>query len=78
RCLPVAACAQQGFAWGDRLLALQFHPEMTAAGIAALIAHSEIGTGPYIQDAETMGSAMAQWGDRTALNVLLDAWWGQP
>ncbi|MGK2942481.1 MAG: type 1 glutamine amidotransferase [Immundisolibacter sp.] len=27
---------QQGFAYGDRVLALQFHPEMDAAGLAAL------------------------------------------
>jgi len=67
------ACAQQGFVWGDRLLALQFHPEMTAAGIADLLAHSELGTGPYVQDRATL---LAQSGDRTALYTLLDGWWG--
>ncbi|HAN46440.1 MAG TPA: hypothetical protein DCQ32_07800 [Cyanobacteria bacterium UBA8156] len=71
-----AACAHQGFVWGDRLLALQFHPEMTASGIADLIAHSEVGTGPYIQPAETMLAAITEHGDRTALKALLDAWWG--
>lgn len=32
-----SACRNQGFVLGDRIIALQFHPEMTSTGIAALV-----------------------------------------
>ncbi len=31
------ACERQAFSWGERLLALQFHPEMTAAEVDAIL-----------------------------------------
>lgn len=34
-----AACANQAFSWGDRVLGLQFHLEMTPEGAAALADH---------------------------------------
>lgn len=34
-----AACMNQGFIIGDRVIALQFHPEMTSEGLKALVEH---------------------------------------
>jgi GMP synthase-like glutamine amidotransferase len=50
------ACACQGFIYQERVLALQFHLETTAASAAALIKHcgAEIGDGPYEQAAAGM------------------------
>jgi GMP synthase-like glutamine amidotransferase len=53
-------CANQGFAWGDRAVALQFHPEITAEAIDAWVAASvaegggELKPGPYVQSAVTL------------------------
>jgi GMP synthase-like glutamine amidotransferase len=50
------ACENQAFAHGDRVLALQFHPEATADGIRQLARHcgDELVPGPFIQSAEQM------------------------
>jgi GMP synthase (glutamine-hydrolysing) len=50
------ACACQGFVYKERVLALQFHLETTAASAEALIEHcgAEIGNGPYEQAAAEM------------------------
>ncbi len=50
------ACARQGFLHGDRVLALQFHPEATPESLDALVeaCGHELSPGPYIQDAETL------------------------
>lgn len=49
-----AACKNQAFALNDRIIGLQFHPEMTASGIATLIDHCrlELTSGPWIQTEE--------------------------
>lgn len=46
-----SACRNQGFVLGDRILALQFHPEMTSTGIAALVdnCRSELVTSNWVQ-----------------------------
>ena len=51
-----AACEQQGFAYGDRVLALQFHPEMTPETVRAFAegGGSELVPGPWIQSREEM------------------------
>lgn len=51
-----AACANQGFLYRDRVLALQCHLEMTPQSLALLITacSNELVDAPYIQDAETM------------------------
>ncbi len=51
-----AACENQAFLWGERLLALQFHLEMTWGGAAELIEHSrnELVDGPFIQSESAM------------------------
>ena len=51
-----AACANQGFLYRDRVLALQCHLEMTPQSLALLIAacRNELIDAPYIQTAEAM------------------------
>jgi GMP synthase-like glutamine amidotransferase len=51
-----AACPNQAFALGDRVLALQFHPEMTADGARALIDHcpNDLSPGPWVQPPAAM------------------------
>lgn len=50
------ACANQGFIYRDRVLALQCHLEMTPQSLALLIAacSNELIDAPYIQSADTM------------------------
>lgn len=49
-------CRLQGFLWGDRVLALQFHLESTPESVEALITHcaEDITSGPYVQCADVM------------------------
>jgi GMP synthase-like glutamine amidotransferase len=51
-----AACANQGFLYQERVLALQCHLEMTPQSLALLIAacSDELTAAPYIQAAKTM------------------------
>lgn len=48
-----AACPEQAFAIGARVLGLQFHVETTRAAAEALVAHCahELAPGPWVQDA---------------------------
>jgi GMP synthase-like glutamine amidotransferase len=66
-----AACAQQAYAWGTRVVGLQFHLETTADSAAALIEHAgdEIVPAPYVQDAGTMLADTARF---VRLNALMD------
>jgi GMP synthase (glutamine-hydrolysing) len=51
-----AACANQGFTYGPNVLALQFHLEITPAGLAALVEHCEgdLVPAPFVQTKETV------------------------
>ncbi|MBC7448490.1 MAG: type 1 glutamine amidotransferase [Hymenobacteraceae bacterium] len=51
-----AACRNQGFVVGDRVVGLQFHPEMTATTLRALIRYegAELIAGPSVQPAATL------------------------
>lgn len=72
-----AACEQQAFAWGDRILGLQFHLEMTPTDVEALLAHAgtDLGTGPYVQSPADMVTPMPRFLDAHALlDSLLDRW----
>jgi GMP synthase-like glutamine amidotransferase len=72
-----AACEQQAFAWRERVLALQFHLEVTADGVDALITHcaDDIGTGPYVQAPNEMLAAADRFAAaHTVLEGLLDNW----
>jgi GMP synthase-like glutamine amidotransferase len=64
------ACACQGFVYKQRVLALQFHLETTAASAEALIKHcgAEIGHGPFEQPAAEM---LADGGRFDRLNALM-------
>lgn len=56
------ACGQQAFAWGDRILALQFHLETTPACIEQMLARwaSELAPAPYVQDAARIRSEIGR------------------
>lgn len=48
-------CAAQAFAWGEHLVALQFHPEMTRKEVARVIERDgPVPDGPGVSDAATM------------------------
>jgi GMP synthase (glutamine-hydrolysing) len=69
------ACAQQGFVYDDRVLALQFHLETTPESARALIAHCghEIDGGPFVQTAARMLADPARFARANALmHRLLD------
>jgi GMP synthase-like glutamine amidotransferase len=70
-----AACEQQGFAYGDRVLALQFHPEMTAETVRAFAegGADELVPGPWIQPAEAMLADAARF---ARLETLLEGMLG--
>jgi GMP synthase-like glutamine amidotransferase len=53
------ACPNQGFVFGDCVLALQFHLETTPESVALLAAHcpEDLAEGPFVQTRETMMSA---------------------
>lgn len=72
-----AACEQQAFLWGERVLALQFHLEVAPDDIQEMITRcpDDIGSGPYVQSPAEMLAA----GERCAaahaiLDELLDRW----
>ena len=57
--IPLArseACENQAFVFRERVLGLQFHLEVTSAGIQQLIEHcgAELVEGPFIQKAEAL------------------------
>lgn len=60
-----AACAQQAFAWGERVLGLQFHLEMDATAveeIAAGCADELKGGGRWVQSAEALAAGAREHG----------------
>jgi GMP synthase-like glutamine amidotransferase len=50
------ACSNQGFVYRDRVIALQFHPEITPIAVDALLHHCSwrLGRGPFTQSAYAM------------------------
>ncbi len=71
-----AGCAQQGFALGRRVLALQCHPEMMALAARELVAAAlpACTPGPYVQSAEQILGDAARFNELSpTLVALLDA-----
>jgi GMP synthase (glutamine-hydrolysing) len=64
------ACAAQGFLYGDRALALQFHPEATPESVEALVGACghELVPGPFVQDADAIRRGLK---DAPAANAML-------
>jgi GMP synthase-like glutamine amidotransferase len=70
------ACRNQGFLWRERVLGLQFHPEITPASLAALsgecageLAIAGGGKGRFVQTAEALRAGLS--GAR-ALNAMME------
>jgi GMP synthase-like glutamine amidotransferase len=61
------ACAHQGFVYGERVVALQFHLEVTAADARVWFQQEQPEPSRYVQDAATILSDL----DRFALNNRL-------
>lgn len=58
-------CAQQAFAWGERVLGLQFHLEMDAAAVAAIAAGCAdelTGGGRWVQSAAALAEGAREHG----------------
>lgn len=64
------ACKNQGFIYGDRILALQFHMESTHESVEALIENcaDELADGPFIQ---TEMQIRSSYDELTTINVAL-------
>jgi GMP synthase-like glutamine amidotransferase len=66
-----AACEQQGFVYDERVLALQFHPEMTPESVHAFTegGADELVPGPFVQ---TPAEMLADASRFTRLSALLE------
>jgi GMP synthase-like glutamine amidotransferase len=71
-----AACEQQAFVLGDRVLGLQYHLEMTLSGAQALCTAcaEELAPAPYVQSSAEMLREPARFARiNLAMDALLDA-----
>jgi len=70
-----AGCAAQGFVWGDGIIGLQFHPEMTEEMVAHLINfenHEAAEEQEFVQTAAQIRSKLKSvWKGRMLLETLL-------
>ena len=71
-----AATATQGFVWGDGVIGLQFHPEMTVPMVEQLMAdegHEQAEEQEFVQTAEQIrGKLKSVWKGRKLLEALLE------
>ncbi len=71
-----AATATQGFVWGDGVIGLQFHPEMTVGMVEQLMAfegHEQAEEQEFVQTAEQIRSKLKSvWKGRKLLEALLE------
>ncbi len=73
------ACTHQAFGMGDRVLALQFHPEMTLEGAREIVAHDlpALPRGPWVQPADEMLARPERFDAANGwFTALLDRWVG--
>ena len=70
-----AATATQGFVWGDGVIGLQFHPEMTVPMVEQLMAdenHEQAEEQEFVQTAEQIHAKLKSvWKGRKLLEALL-------
>ena len=70
-----AGCATQGFVWGDGVVGLQFHPEMTVEMVEQLMAfegHENAEEQQFVQTAEQIRAKLKSvWKGRKLLESLL-------
>jgi GMP synthase-like glutamine amidotransferase len=70
-----AGCAAQGYVWGDGIIGLQFHPEMTGEMVEKLINfenHETAEEQEFVQTAEQIRSKLKSvWKGRMLLETLL-------
>lgn len=78
-CACSAGCAHQAFAYGDRVVGLQFHLEYARESIEKMLTHCahELAPGPYVQDAEAIRAQHARIPEtqgllRSILDVLYE------
>ena len=71
-----AGCATQGFVWGDGIIGLQFHPEMTVPMVEQLMAfegHETAQEQEFVQTAEQIRAKLKSvWKGRKLLESLLE------
>jgi GMP synthase-like glutamine amidotransferase len=71
-----AGCAAQGFVWGDGIIGLQFHPEMTEEMVEKLIAfenHDAAEEAEFVQTAAQIRSKLKSvWKGRKLIEQLLE------
>jgi GMP synthase-like glutamine amidotransferase len=71
-----AGCAAQGFVWGDGIIGLQFHPEMTEEMVGQLITfenHEAAEEAEFVQTAMQIRSKLKSvWKGRKLLETLLE------
>ncbi|MBO2009064.1 type 1 glutamine amidotransferase [Hymenobacter negativus] len=71
-----AATATQGFVWGDGVIGLQFHPEMTVPMVEKLMeleGHEHAEEAEFVQTAEQIRTKMKSvWKGRKLLEALLE------
>ena len=74
------ACVSQGFIYRERVLALQFHMEITHSGVEALALHcaDDLVNEPYIQSADEMLSEPTRFNEiNRRMSAILD-WFALP
>ncbi|ALD21155.1 type 1 glutamine amidotransferase [Hymenobacter sp. DG25A] len=72
-----AACANQAFSWQQRIIGLQFHPEVTENILEAMLAHeaADLVPGQWVQSASAIGSGKHHLAaSHQFLHSLLNAW----
>jgi GMP synthase-like glutamine amidotransferase len=72
-----AACANQAFAIGERVLGLQFHIEVTPESVRALVQNgaADLARAPYVQTAEAILNETGHYQElNTLLFEVLDRW----
>jgi len=75
--LSSAANGNQAFYYNERVIGLQFHPEVTRETLQQMVEHGvgELVDGTYIQDAEKIGSGAGHIeGSNHIMKAILESW----